>query len=368
MKVLITGSRGFIGQNLLQFLKLKSGIDILEYNHKDKVEKLKKIIQNADFIFHLAGINRTYKKRNYLQSNYELTKKICNFATNSKKNIPILFSSSRQVLLDNAYGESKKKAERVLLSYKRKTGAQVYIYRLPNVFGKWCKPNYNSVVATFCYNISRNLPIKINDSSAKLNLVYIDDVIESFCKILDKKYTNKKFFKVYPIYKTTVGKLVEYIKNFKNIRKTLLVDKVGSGFFRALYSTYISFLPKKHFSYPLSNFSDDRGSFVEVLKTKNSGQFSFFTANKGCKRGGHFHHSKTEKFLVLQGKARFCFKHLVTNKKYKLIFSDKVPTIVESIPGWSHDITNIGNNKLIVMLWSNEIFDIKKPDTYENPV
>ena len=249
-----------------------------------------------------------------------------------------------------------------------KTGNPVYVFRLPNVFGKWCKPNYNSAVATFCHNIAFGLPIKINDSSALINLVYVDDVINRFVSIMDGALVKEVYCDINPVYEVTVGSLAEKIHGFKASRNTLVTERVGTGLDRALHSTYLSYLPPKDFSYGLVKHGDARGVFVEMLKTKDSGQFSYFSAHPGVTRGGHYHHSKTEKFLVLKGEALFKFRHIMTDEFYELKTSGQEPTVVETVPGWTHDITNIGEDEMFVMLWANEIFDREHPDTFARPL
>lgn len=253
-------------------------------------------------------------------------------------------------------------AEEALLVLSRETGTPTYIYRLPNVFGKWCKPNYNSAVATFCYNVAHDLPIKINDPSSLIPLVYVDDVITDFLRVMDQR-PEHGYRDVSPVYDITVGELARQLYEFKDSRTSLTMVPVGKGLIRALYSTYISYFTPEQFTYPLVKHEDARGVFVEMLKTHDSGQFSFFTAHPGVTRGGHYHHTKTEKFLVVKGAARFCFRHVESDEVYELNVSADNPEVVETIPGWSHDITNIGQDEMIVMLWANEVFDRQRPDT-----
>jgi UDP-2-acetamido-2,6-beta-L-arabino-hexul-4-ose reductase len=232
------------------------------------------------------------------------------------------------------------------------------------VFGKWCLPNYNSAVATFCHNTINDLPITIHNPDSELNLVYIDDVCQSFVGLLTNTSQNtEQYSYVEPVYQTTVGEVVSLLTKFKESRDSMISAKVGKGFIRTLYSTYISHLAPEQFAYDVTRHSDERGTFVEMLKTKDSGQFSFFTAHPGITRGGHYHHTKTEKFLVINGKASFKFRHISTGESYELIVDGEESRIVETAPGWSHDVTNIGENELVVMLWANEIFDLEKPDT-----
>jgi UDP-2-acetamido-2,6-beta-L-arabino-hexul-4-ose reductase len=234
---------------------------------------------------------------------------------------------------------------------------------LANVFGKWIRPNYNSVVGTFCHNIIRDLPIQINDHQALLRLVYLDDVIADFMDQIKTSWTGVVYKNIFPENSITVGALAAQIRSFKNSRKTLVTDRVGSSFIRALYSTYVSYLPPDQFSYSIPKYGDVRGNFVEMLKTPDCGQFSYFTALPGVTRGGHYHHSKTEKFLVISGLARFRFRNIVTNEYSEIITSGTQPEVVETAPGWAHDISNIGETEMVVMLWANEVFDREHPDT-----
>lgn len=370
MKVLVTGSQGFLGKNLIIRLQELKNIEILEFHRGTPEDQLSATVPQVDFIFHLAGINRPTDVREFSDGNVGLTKKIVDLIASSGKKIPLIYSSSIQAEKENAYGISKKEAEETLLTLKSQS--PVYIYRLPNVFGKWSKPNYNSAVATFCYNIANDLPISIHDPQAIVNLVYVDDVVSDFLAVLSDTNLNKEiesgFRLISPVYTVNVGELAEKIKTFKNSRQTLITEHVGAGFDRALHATYLSFLKPEQFSYNVPRYEDPRGVFVEMLKTKESGQFSFFTAGPGITRGGHYHHTKTEKFLILKGKGRYRFRHIVTKEFYELDVDASESKIVETIPGWSHDITNIGSDDLIVMLWANEIFNREKPDTIGHEV
>ena len=368
MRILVTGANGFIAKNLISFLSEKKEIELLTYSKESKEEDLSDLISESDFIVHLAGVNRPKDKSEFTLVNTDLTEKIISFVKKTGKQIPILFSSSTQVEFDNDYGRSKKNAENAIINFSKDSNNPVYIFRLPNVFGKWTKPNYNSVVATFCYNITHNLPIQINDPVKELTLIYIDDVIQSFWDILQKRETTEVYIDIEPKYKITLQELADLLYAFQNSRKNLITERVGTGLMRALYSTYISYLEPSSFHYEVPSYKDPRGVFVEMLKTKDSGQFSFFTAVPGATRGSHYHHSKTEKFLVIKGNARFGFRHILTNERYTLYTSGEKPEIVETIPGWTHDITNTGNDELIVMLWANEIFDRERPDTFSQKV
>ena len=368
MKVLITGANGFIGKNLQLHLSERNDVEVLCFTREHSESDLHQMVDAADLVFHLAGVNRPKDPAEFQEGNTDLTKALCDALQMAGKTIPVIYSSSIQAAVDNPYGLSKRAAENVLLDLTKSTNSPVFIYRLANVFGKWARPNYNSAVATFCHNISQDLPIQINDPNALINLVYIDDVVESFLQVMDGKLTQSGFVDIAPQYQITVGDLADQIRAFKTSRDSLITENVGHGLVRALYSTYVSYLKPEQFKYSVPKYGDDRGVFVEMLKTKDAGQFSFFTAHPGITRGGHYHHSKTEKFLVIKGKACFRFRHMITGEFYELYTSGEQPEIVETVTGWTHDITNIGDDEMVVMLWANEIFDREKPDTYAKPV
>lgn len=364
MKVLITGANGFVGKNLQLHLTGLTNIDVLCFTRDHELSDLKTLVTGADIVFHLAGINRPLDPAEFKQGNADLTQSLCEALLETERKIPVVYSSSIQAASDNPYGISKRAAEDVLFEYSKKSRSSVYIYRLPNVFGKWARPNYNSAVATFCHNISQGLPIQVNDSTAKINLVYIDDVMSSFLKVLDGQMVLDGFVEIEQQYHISVGDLANQIQAFKSSRDNLITENVGSGLVRALYSTYVSYLEPEQFSYKVSKYGDERGVFVEMLKTKDAGQFSFFTAHPGITRGGHYHHSKTEKFLVIKGKACFRFRHIFTGEFHELHTNGEQPEIVETVTGWTHDVTNVGDDEMVVMLWANEIFDRENPDTY----
>lgn len=367
MKVLVTGADGFVGKNLRVHLQEK-GIEAILFTRNQDVAELKSAVAEVDFVFHLAGVNRPKDISEFTVGNLGLTESVCSAIRDSGRPVPVVYTSSIQAEHDNPYGASKRAAEAALESLSRDVGSPVYLFRLPNVFGKWSRPNYNSAVATFCHNIARDLPIQINDPSAMIRLVYIDDVIVAFLTLLESKPEGISFPKAAPEYSISVGDLANQIKLFKHSRDSMLTERVGCGLTRALYSTYLSFLDPAAFAYSVPAHADPRGRFVEMLKTPDSGQFSFFTAHPGITRGGHYHHTKNEKFLVIQGKARFGFRHVVTGEQYEILVDGVSPQIVETVPGWAHDITNIGDTEMIVMLWANEIFDRQKPDTITHKV
>jgi UDP-2-acetamido-2,6-beta-L-arabino-hexul-4-ose reductase len=368
MRVLITGANGFVGKNLSAHLRERKDIEVLRFCREDDIVSLDSLVSEVDFIFHLAGVNRPEHVEEFKLGNADLTQALCTAIRSSGRKVPVLYTSSIQADSGNAYGDSKREAEQALLTLSATSGNEVHLFRLPNVFGKWARPNYNSAVATFCHNIANNLPISINDADAKVSLVYIDDVIKTFISIMDGERFAGPFVEVEPKYSITVGDLSSQLYAFKNSRESMITECVGTGLVRALYSTYLSYLPPEEFTYEVPKYGDARGVFVEMLKTKDSGQFSYFTAHPGITRGGHYHHTKTEKFLVISGKACFRFRHITSGEFYELFTDGETPKIVETVPGWSHDITNVGETEMIVMLWANEIFDRELPDTYTMPV
>lgn len=367
MKVLVTGSKGFIGKNLCVMLRENGHDDIIEIDRQVSRECLANSLNEADFVYHLAGVNRPIDDSEFQEGNADLTQFIVDQLKHSGRKIPLVISSSIQAEFDNAYGNSKRQAELAVEEYHAATGADYFIYRFPNVFGKWCRPNYNSFVATFCYNTLNDIEITIHDPKAPVTLVYVDDLCRSLISLLDMS-TAVGYQAVEPAYQTTVGEVAELLQAFKESRDNLVTEKVGAGLTRALYSTYLSYMSPDQFSYSIPSYGDARGIFSEMLKTKDSGQFSFFTAHPGITRGGHYHHTKNEKFLVLKGSALFKFENITTGERYELRTDGSSPTIVETVPGWSHDITNIGDDEMIVMLWANEVFDRSAPDTFTHPL
>lgn len=370
MKVLVTGANGFIGRNFITRINEIDGLEALPFLRSDSIDKLTEYVSVADAVVHLAGENRPSDIEDYYKGNTDFTHLLCDLVGGLSTAIPFVFASSIQSLSDNPYGRSKLAAEHAVLQLRATDENAVSIFRLPGVFGKWCKPNYNSVVATFCNNLALGLPISVNDPDVKLKLVYVDDVVDGFLDaIRHKRKDNSGGFKVIdPVYTVTLGDLEAKIRAFSNCRTSLVSEPVGAGFMRALYSTYVSYLPLSKFSYKIPSHGDERGVFVEMLKTHDSGQFSFFTAHPSITRGGHYHHTKTEKFLVIKGTAKFGFRHILTGERHSIKVSGDLPEIVETVPGWSHDITNVGDDELIVMLWANEIFDRDKPDTISSEV
>lgn len=364
MRIVVTGAGGFIGRNLAVRLREVGHTDLVLITRQSSAAELAVALLQADVVFHLAGINRPKDASEYAAGNAGFTQSLCAALQAAGRRASVVFTSSTQASLDNAYGQSKRDAEQCLMAYGQATGAAVHLLRLTNVFGKWTRPNYNSAVATFCHNVVHGLDLTISNPSAPLRLVYIDDVCEAMLALLAADRPASGFVDVGPVHDTTVGELAATIQGFAGSRASMLTDRVGHGLVRALYSTYLSYLPPEQFVYEVPRHGDPRGVFVEMLKTPDCGQFSYFTAHPGITRGEHYHHTKTEKFLVIKGRASFGFRHIVTGERHELVTQGGEARIVETVPGWTHNITNIGDDELIVMLWANEIFDPKRPDTF----
>lgn len=372
MNILVTGSNGFIGKNLIENLSRIEDIKIYEFDKENTLSEIESYINDIDFIFHFAGVNRPEKVSEFYEGNNGLTESIIKIIENSNKKIPVLISSSIQAENNNDYGKSKFKSEELLKKYSKNNDVEIFIYRLPNVFGKWSRPNYNSVISTWCYNITHDLEIKVNDDSTLLNLVYIDDVVQQFVKHLDSKKSHAELDSVKTeisiVYKKTLGEIKNLLEEFKLSRENLIVPKVGIGFERALYSTFLSYLPTDKFSYEINGYSDERGTFYELLKTVDSGQVSISTSKPGVTRGNHYHNSKNEKFLVIKGKAVIKLRKVDSNKEIVYNVSEEKMEIVDMIPGYTHNITNIGDTDMVLLIWANEQFNREKPDTYYREV
>jgi UDP-2-acetamido-2,6-beta-L-arabino-hexul-4-ose reductase len=370
--ILVTGANGFIGKNLVVRLNELANITVSTFVRGDDMARLPQLLARADAVVHLAGENRPDDESAFSQVNAGLTSALCDAIKQgwaaTERHVPLVLASSTQAERDNPYGRSKLAAEEAVKALTRATGNPCVVFRLPGVFGKWCKPNYNSVVATFCHNLARDLPIQINDPDASVRLVYIDDVVDALLNVLEAPRPGYTQADVEPEYAITLGELAAQIRAFAGCRATLMSERAGTGLVRALYATYVSHLPNEKFSYAVQQHADLRGVFVEMLKTRDSGQFSYFTAHPGITRGGHYHHTKTEKFLVIKGEALFRFRHLLTDELVELRTSGTKPQVVDTIPGWSHDITNVGDDEMVVMLWANENFDRQKPDTVASKV
>ncbi len=366
MQIVITGADGFIGKNLRVRLQELGHGDVASVSRSTPLAELRQLLTAADFVFHLAGVNRPQDPAEFTSGNTGLTETVCDVLKQSGRRARLVLTSSTQATQDNAYGRSKLAAEVAVRGYGADTGAAVHVFRLPNVFGKWAKPNYNSAVATFCHNVARGLPISVNEAAPPLRLVYVDDVVQALLRCMEEPAGSGDaggFPEVTPVYETTVAEVAHTLRAFADSRTTLLTPPVGTGLIRALHSTYISYLPPESFAYTVPRHADPRGEFVEMLKTADSGQFSYFTTHPGVTRGEHYHHSKTEKFLVVKGTAHFGFRHILTGETHEIVTRGGEAQIVETVPGWTHNITNVGEDEMIVMLWANEIFDRDRPDT-----
>lgn len=365
MKVLVTGANGFIGKNLCIELMNKGHI-VLSYDIDKSNEDLVNYIKAADFIIHLAGINRPLSKAEFYDGNTNFTKALVDLINKSGRTIPLLFSSTTQAELDNDYGVSKRMAEDYLFSFMEETGNPVIIYRLTNVFGKWCKPNYNSVVATFCHNVANNLPIQIRDENFEVRLVYIDDVVNQFIKRLNEPLKKRKrvIEEVYPIEVISLGGLAKKIRDFNKIRETFYTPKFDSDFDRKLYATFLSYYSAGNFAYDLKMNCDQRGSFTEILKTLNDGQVSVNISKPGIIKGNHYHHTKNEKFVVVSGECEIKFRKIGAKEIFAYKVNGEKIQAVDIPPGYTHSIKNIGTTDSVTIMWASEVFDKDNPDTY----
>ena len=364
--VLITGASGFLGKNLVASLEQNKDVEILTYSRNNTIEELEQFIRKSDFIFHLAGVNRPQDLSEFDSSNRGFTENLLNLMDKQNRKIPVLFPSSIQATLDNPYGISKLAAEKALLNWSNKNDIAVYIYRLPNVFGKWCRPNYNSVVATFCYNIARGLPIKIDDPSKELTLVYVDDVISEFINAFNgNPHMDEDGYCIIPrTFKVTLQELADKLFEFAQTRESLTMPDFKDDFTRFLYATYISYLPEDDFGYDLEMKTDNRGWLSEVIKSKHFGQIFISKTKPGITRGNHWHHTKVEKFLVIQGEALIKFRQIYGDKVIEYRVSGEDLKVLDIPPGYTHSITNIGDTDLITLFWADEIFELDRPDTY----
>jgi UDP-2-acetamido-2,6-beta-L-arabino-hexul-4-ose reductase len=368
MRILVTGSKGFIGSNLCLYLSTHN-YEVYGYDVGMGEGTLKHCVANADLIVHLAGINRPLKPEEFIDGNVNLTKKLLDFVLETGTKAPIIFSSSTQAALDNPYGKSKKMAEDEILSFSKERDHPVYVYRLYNVFGKWCRPNYNSVIATFCYNVAHNIPLTVNKDAAPIDFVYIDDIINEFVKVINgKRKPNLDINYVEPHYIEKLDDIVTLLNGFKESRTDLLVPLQKDGFAKKLYSTYLSYLDEADFAYPLMSHGDQRGSFTEAFKTNDFGQVSVNVSHPGITKGDHYHMSKNEKYLVVTGTCEIKLRKVGDTKVISYTCSGNDLKVVDIPPGYTHNITNIGTEDSVTVMWANELYDPKNPDTYYLPV
>lgn len=368
-KVLVTGSEGFVGKNLQVQLNRREDIEIIPFDKGHSLDYLEEVVGKVDFIFHLAGENRPQNPADFMRVNKGLTEILTALAVKTGRKIPIAYTSSIQAELENDYGKSKKAAEDALISYSESTGSPVCIFRFPNLFGKWSRPNYNSVVSTFCYNISHDLDITISDENRELELTHIDDVTSAFDELLNRELNPEQhFYAVDKSFKVTLKELAKKVRNFKEMRETAVLPDLSDEFTRVLYSTYLSYLDSDNFSYGVEMKTDNRGMLFELLKSPHFGQIFVSTTKPGITRGNHYHDTKVEKFCVISGEANIKFRHILTNEiiSYK-VSGDKIQ-VVDIPPGYTHAIENTGDTEMIVLFWASEMFDPNRPDTYYEEV
>lgn len=366
MKILVTGAKGFIGKNLIAELRNRNYQNILEYDIDTKEEFIDTYCREADFVFHLAGVNRPKEQNEFMEGNFEFTSVLLDALKRNNNKCPIMLSSSTQAALNNPYGESKKAGEELLFNYSKETGAEVFVYRFSNVFGKWCRPNYNSAIATFCHNIAHDLPIQVNDPEAILNLVYIDDVVNELINALEGK-ANKKddgYSYVETVHTVKLGEIAGLINSFRASREELSIPDMSNSFVKKLYSTYLSYLPIDKFSYPLKMNVDNRGSFTEIIRTPDRGQVSVNISKPGITKGNHWHNTKNEKFVVVSGKALIQFRKVDSDEVIDYHVSGDKIEVVDIPIGYTHNIINEGDTDLVTIMWVNEVFDPENPDTY----
>lgn len=372
MKILVTGAGGFVGKNVICHLRQNGYDDIAAYDLDTPENVLEDAVKDCGFVLHFAGVNRPQNEGEFMEGNFGFTTKLLSMLKAAGNKAPILITSSIQAALDNPYGRSKKASEDYMFEYSRETGAKVLVYRLPNVFGKWSRPNYNSAIATFCHNVARGLPIKVNDPSVNMHVVYIDDVAAEILRALKGEETRgaggeigAEFCMVPVTHRATLGEIAGMIKSFKTSRETLEVPYMERGSLSSkLYSTYLSFLPEGGFSYPLKMNVDERGSFTEFLRTPERGQVSVNVAKPGITKGNHWHHSKNEKFLVVKGRAVIRFRKVGSEEIEEYFVSGDRLEVVDIPTGYTHNIENIGEDDLVTVMWANESFDPANPDTY----
>lgn len=365
MKVLITGANGFVGRNLVSNLSLNKEIEIYKFDRDNTEEELDKFTKDCEFVFHLAGVNRPQNQEEFMEGNFGFTSTLLEYLKKNKNKCPIMISSSIQAELDNEYGKSKKAGEDLIFKYGKDNDVKVFVYRFPNLFGKWCRPNYNSVIATWCNNVAHNEEIRVDDPSKELTLVYIDDVCNELIKCLNNEETKDGDYCIVPIfYKKTLGEISSLIKSFKENDRGIMVPSTGDVFTKDLYATYISYVPLEELVVDLQEHRDNRGVFCELVRTKEAGQVSISTTNPEIVRGGHYHNTKMERFIVIKGKAKIEFEHVIDHNKFEFeVSGDKLQYVTIPV-GYQHSINNIGDDELVLILWANELFDPNIPDTY----
>ena len=395
MNILVTGAKGFVGKNLCEALKnLRDGKDktrpqlkvenIYEYDINSTQEQLEKYCQNADFVFNLAGVNRPQNQEEFMKGNFGFASTLLETLKKHQNRCPIMLSSSIQATLigryaDGEYGKSKKAGEELFFEYEKETGAKVFVYRFPNLFGKWCRPNYNSAVATFCNNIANDLPITVNDRAIELELLYIDDLVAEMLNLLEGKQNKCYYDGLTPIksedgkycfvpttHKVTLGEIVDLLDKFKEQPNTLIIPEIeDNGFAKKLYSTYLSYLPKEKVAFDLKMNEDARGSFTELLRTEKCGQVSINISKPGITKGQHWHNTKWEFFIVVAGEGLIRQRKIGTDEVLEFYVSGDKIQAVHMLPGYTHNIINLSQTQnLVTVMWANEKFNPEKPDTF----
>lgn len=365
MKILVTGANGFVGKNLIAELNNRGYKDIYKFDIDTDKSLLNEYVKNCEFVFHLAGVNRPRDEKEFMEGNFGFTSELLNLLKKHNNKAPILITSSIQAERDNPYGNSKRAGEKLLFDYSKEIGAKALVYRLPNLFGKWSRPNYNTVVATYCYNIARGLDIQVNNPEAELILCYIDDVVNEFIKALEGNAAmNNEYCYVPTIHEIKLGELADRIKSFKNSRSNLSIPNMEDTLTKKLYSTYLSFLPEDSFSYDLKMNCDNRGSFTEFIRTPDRGQVSVNVAKPGITKGNHWHHTKNEKFLVVSGIGVIRFRKIDSDEIIEYKVSGEELQVVDIPTGYTHSIVNTGDTDMVTVMWVNEAFNPEKPDTY----
>lgn len=388
MRILVTGAKGFVGKNLCSQLynildqkarwyKLRESIEaIYEYDIDSTLEQLDQWCQDCDFVFNLAGVNRSKDSKEFMEGNFGFASTLLDTLKKYHNTCPVMISSSSQAALDNPYGQSKKAGEELMFQYSQETGAKVFVFRFPNLFGKWCRPNYNSVVATFCHNVANGLPIQVNDPSVMLNFVYIDDVVDQLIACLSgHEYKEGKYCYVPNVYKVRLGDIADLLYSFDKGRYDLQIPCISDGFRKALYSTFVSYLPERKISYLLKMKTDDRGSFSEFIRTENHGQVSVNISKPGITKGQHWHHNLVERFLVVSGHGLIQLRKEGIDENgqaYPVLnyeVSGKKLEVVEMIAGYTHNLINLSDiEDMVTVIWANGCFDPNRPDTYFDPV
>lgn len=385
MKVLITGANGFVGRNLVVSLESirdgkdrthkiaevedPSAITLYLYDQNNSPADLERFCSDCNFVFNLAGVNRPQDPGEFMTGNFGFASTLLDTLKKHNNKCPVMLSSSIQAERDNPYGQSKKAGEELFFQYSKETGAPVYVYRFPNVFGKWCRPNYNSAVVTFCHNIAHGQPITVNDPEVVMNLVYIDDVVDELLRALAGNPTRMGNYCSVPVtYTIKLGEIVDLLHSFKTSRDERSVPDMSDAFTSKLYATYLSYLPENKFSYPLNMNCDARGSFTEMIRTDDRGQYSVNISKPGITKGNHWHHTKNEKFIVVSGRGVIRFRKIGDTKVIEYSVSGEKVEVVDIPTGYTHSIENTGDTNMVTVMWANECFDPAKPDTYYEEV